>query len=153
LLEISADIHPAGAEALLSLLWLTPRVRGIHVPCQHHISVAAAVQGTLYQCLMVSATEGIVDGKATARAPLSDSTINSHVKDAEYAVRGEIVGMASAIAAELESGIDPGKYQFQKVSWRLWSVQVTKRKWQQSFKSMHNAYACVLPHAMICHCV
>ncbi len=48
-------------------------------------------------------------------APLSAETINEHVLEAEYAVRGEIVGMAQRIAAELEAG--QGDHPFSKVVW------------------------------------
>eukprot|EP00197_Chlamydomonas_leiostraca_P004497 CAMPEP_0202860566 /NCGR_PEP_ID=MMETSP1391-20130828/2221_1 /ASSEMBLY_ACC=CAM_ASM_000867 /TAXON_ID=1034604 /ORGANISM="Chlamydomonas leiostraca, Strain SAG 11-49" /LENGTH=503 /DNA_ID=CAMNT_0049539759 /DNA_START=129 /DNA_END=1640 /DNA_ORIENTATION=- len=49
------------------------------------------------------------------RAPLSVETLNEHVLEAEYAVRGEIVGMAQNIAKELEKG--KGNYPFDKVVW------------------------------------
>lgn len=53
--------------------------------------------------------------KRNLRAPLSVSTLNVNVINSEYAVRGEIVGIAQRIAKDLEEG--KGSYPFDKVVW------------------------------------
>ena len=51
----------------------------------------------------------------TGRAPLSLTTINSNVINAEYAVRGEIVQLAQRFAKDLDKG--NSKLPFQKIVW------------------------------------
>lgn len=53
--------------------------------------------------------------QSNLKAPLTRGTLNEHVIQAEYAVRGEIVGMAQQMAKEIDEG--SGKYPFKKVVW------------------------------------
>ncbi|KXZ46718.1 hypothetical protein GPECTOR_41g683 [Gonium pectorale] len=59
-----------------------------------------------------SANNGVAKAR---RAPLAIDNINRRVIDSEYAVRGEIVQLATKIARDIEDG--KGSYPFDKVVW------------------------------------